>query len=403
MIYELKIALRFLKSGKTQTLFILLGIAVGVAVMIFLGSLITSLQESLVQKTIGNSSQITVRAADDEVSRILAGSNGNNALLRGNFSMIERHLNNWTLIVNQLEKDNRIVAVSPTIEGTALIRSAGKNQSVLVKGIQLEQADKIYDIKSRLAEGDAGVEGNNALIGAKLSDDLGVKSGDTVNLLTPNGDNVSLIVSGIFDLKNESANETIVFMDLKRTQKLFQLGSGITSVETQIKNPFEADKVAEEWRNILGDVKIDEWKSQNQQLLSALASQSSSSYTIQFFVILAVTLGISSVLAVSVVQKSKEIGILKAMGATKDSASRIFLLQGLILGILGSLAGSGLGILLLTVYQYFNRSNTSLVINYKLSGILIIGLIATIAGTLASLIPARRSANLNPMEAIKNG
>ena len=150
-------------------------------------------------------------------------------------------------------------------------------------------------------------------------------------------------------------------------------------------------------------LKIDQWKAQNQQLLSALTSQSSSSYTIQFFVIMAVTLGIASVLAVSVIQKSKEIGILKAMGATKSSASRIFLLQGLILGVLGSMLGSGMGILLLKTFQYFNQGNGSLVINYKWSTILIIGLISTGAGTLASTIPARRSANLNPMEAIKNG
>jgi lipoprotein-releasing system permease protein len=118
-------------------------------------------------------------------------------------------------------------------------------------------------------------------------------------------------------------------------------------------------------------------------------------------VILAVTLGISSVLAVSVVQKSREIGILKAMGATKSGASRIFVLEGLILGILGSAPGSILGIALLSAFQYFNRG--SLEIHYTWNGIIIIGAVATAAGTFASLIPARRSANLNPMEAIKNG
>jgi len=401
--YELKIALRFLKSGKTQTLFILLGIAVGVAVQIFLGSLITSLQESLVDRTIGNSSQITIEAEDDAISRILTERGSDTTLLRGNFSTFEKSLNNWTLIVDQLQGDARITAISPVIQGTALIRSAGKNQSIQVKGIQLENADKIYEITKRLTVGDPVIEGNNILIGTKLSENLGIGAGSVVSLLTPKGETVRFIVGGVFDLENESVNESLVFMNLKRAQKLFQLGSGITAIEIQISDPFEADVAADDWKSMLGEVNIDQWKEQNQQLLSALASQSSSSYTIQFFVILAVTLGISSVLAVSVVQKSKEIGILKAMGSTKTSASRIFLLQGLILGILGSMVGSVLGILLLSVYQLFNQGNGSLVINYKWSSILIIGMIATAAATFASLIPARRSANLNPMEAIKNG
>lgn len=403
MIYELKIALRFLKSGKTQTLFILLGIAVGVSVQIFLGSLITSLQISLVDDTIGNSPHITIQGEEDAISRIMYENDSDSFLLRGNFSTIVKSLNNWTLIVEKLNEDVSIEAISPTIQGTALLRSSGKNQSVQVKGIQIENADHIYDISSRISEGEPIVEGNTILIGTTLSENLGIGAGDAVSLLTPKGEAVSFIVGGVFDLENENVNESFVFMDLKRAQKLFQMGSGITAIEIQIQDPFLADVTAEELKSQLGEVNIDQWKEQNKQLLSALSSQSSSSYTIQFFVILAVTLGISSVLAVSVVQKSKEIGILKAMGATKASASRIFLLQGLILGFLGSLLGSVLGIMLLSTFQYFNQGNSSLVINYTWSNILILGMISTAAATFASLIPARRSANLNPMEAIKNG
>jgi len=403
LIYELKIALRFLKSGRTQTLFILLGIAVGVSVQIFLGSLITSLQESLVNETVGNSSHITIKAEDDGISRILEEQEQEGALFRGNFSTVDRSLGNWQLITDALQDDPRVKVISPVVQGTALIRSSGRNQPVQIKGILMEDADQIYDIVQRLTEGEPSVEGNSILIGTKLSENLGVGKDSVISLLTPKGETVRLMIGGVFDLESESVNESFVFMDLKRAQKLYQRGSGITALEIQIYDPFEADVIAEEWRGQIGDVRIDQWKDQNRQLLNALASQSSSSYTIQFFVILAVTLGISSVLAVSVVQKSKEIGILKAMGATKRSAGRIFLLQGLILGSLGSLAGSGLGILLLSVYQYFNRENSSLVINYEWSSILIIGIISTVAGTLASTIPARRSANLNPMEAIKNG
>lgn len=403
MIYELKIALRFLKSGKTQTIFIILGIAIGVSVQIFLGSLITSLQQSLVDRTIGNSSHITITSKEDDTTMALSQTSTYETLLRGNYSSLDKGISNWSIIVEELEKDDNLKAVSPTIQGTGLVQSSGKDKSVQIKGIQFDRADEIYAVSSNMVSGNADAFGNTILIGTTLAEDLGISEGGFFNLLLPSGESVQMMVGGIFDLKNEVVNGSLVFMDLNRAQKIFEKGSSISLIEAQIKDPFMADEVAMAWQSKLGDVKIINWKEQNKQLLSALSSQSSSSYTIQFFVIMAVTFGISSVLAVSVVQKSKEIGILKAMGATKKSASRIFLLQGLILGGLGSFAGCGMGILLLTVFQFFNRGEGSFIINYQLSSILIIVMISILAGATASVIPARRSANLNPMEAIKNG
>lgn len=403
MSYELKIALRFLKSGKAQTLFILLGIAIGVSVQIFLGSLITSLQDSLVDRTIGNSSHITLSAGDDRITQLLNQQSEEESLLRGNYNSLSKGITNWELLTEEIRQEPAITAVSPAVQGTGLIRSSGKSFSVQVKGIQLEDADKIYDISSRILQGNGELSGNGLLIGADLARELGVSPGGTISLLIPNGEAIQMLVGGIFDLENEALNESLVFTDLTRAQKLFGLGSSISFVETQLEDPFLADSVAADWSSRFGDIKISDWKGQNASLLSALASQSSSSYTIQFFVILAVTLGISSVLAVSVVQKSKEIGILKAMGATKESASKIFLLQGLILGVIGAVAGSLIGVLLIQSFQFFNTGESSFDIVIKPLSVVLVGMIAIAASTVASVIPARSSANLNPMEAIKNG
>ena len=403
MSYELKIALRFLKSGKAQTLFILLGIAIGVSVQIFLGSLITSLQDSLVDRTIGNSSHITLSAGDDRITQLLNQQSEEESLLRGNYNSLSKGITNWEILTDEIRQEPAITAVSPAVQGTGLIRSSGKSFSVQVKGIQLEDADKIYDISSRILQGNGELSGNGLLIGADLARELGVSPGGTISLLIPNGEAIQMLVGGIFDLENEALNESLVFTDLTRAQKLFGLGSSISFVETQLEDPFLADSVAADWSSRFGDIKISDWKGQNASLLSALASQSSSSYTIQFFVILAVTLGISSVLAVSVVQKSKEIGILKAMGATKESASKIFLLQGLILGVIGAVAGSLIGVLLIQSFQFFNTGESSFDIVIKPLSVVLVGMIAIAASTVASVIPARSSANLNPMEAIKNG
>lgn len=400
MIFELKVALRFMKGGKSQTIFITLGIALGVAVMIFLGLLINSLQDSLVDNTIGNSAHISISNQEDATTQILEMAGLNQTLLRGNNISIPKSLNNWTLITEQLAGDERIKAISPALQGTALIRNSGKNKSIQIKGINLDQADPIYEITSRLVSGTNAVEGNSVLIGTKLSEDLGVKEGSNVTLLLPSGESVQLLVSGVFDLENESVNGSLVFMDLKRAQKLFNTGNGISALEIQIFDPFLADVTAEEWKLTLDGVKIQQWKEQNASLLTALSSQGSSNYTIQFFVIVSITFGISSVLAVSVIQKSKEIGILKAMGATSRSARRIFLYQGLILGIVGAIAGVLLGILLIWSFATFAAT---FAINYDIVNILGVALIAIVSSTLAAVIPANKSAQLNPMEAIKNG
>jgi len=399
--FELKMALRFISSGRSQTIFIIVGIAIGVAVQIFLGSLITSLQDSLVNETIGNSSHITIRSEEDYITQILGENPSDATLLRGNLTSLSKNLDNWAPLVDEIKNDPSVTAVSPTLQGTALIRSGGMDKSVQIKGIFFEEADSIYDISPRMVDGNPMVEGNTILMGTKLANDIGVQTGDSVNLLLPNGGTVRLIIGGTFDLENESVNRSLLFMDLRRTQKLFNTGDAVSSIETQVSDPFDVDIIAEDWRSRLGNVKIDEWKQLNAQLLSALSSQSSSSYTIQFFVILSITLGIASVLAVSVIQKSKEIGILKAMGTTKKSASRIFVLQGLILGFVGSMVGVLAGILLLSAFN--SAEGLSFSISYRWGNVLLLAGIATAAGAIASVVPARRSANLNPMEAIKNG
>lgn len=401
MKFETKLALRFMLASRSQTIFIIAGIAIGVAVQIFLGSLITSLQESLVDQTIGNSSHITVRSEDDRVTQALENQGEGVMVLRGNASALTKNLDNWSLIADTLGKDSRVTAVSPTLQGTALIRSGGIDRSIQIKGVQFESADLIYDISSRMVDGNPLVEGNSIVIGKTLAKDIDVKIGRTINVLLPNGETVRLIVGGTFDLQNEIANSSLIFMDLRRAQRLFNTGDAVSSIETQVREPFKADEIAGNWSKELNGVKIEEWKTLNQQLLTALSSQSSSSYTIQFFVIISITFGIASVLAVSVLQKSKAIGILKAMGATKKSASRIFIIQGFLLGIIGSVVGAGIGILMLSAFN--SLEGLSFSISYKWANILALGGIATFAGVIASVIPARKSANLNPMEAINNG
>ena len=384
MPYEWKIAIRFLTDGKAQTFFILLGIAVGVAVQIFLNSIITGVQENLLDNTIGTSSHITIASSDaDSKNRI----------------------DQYEKVLERLDIDKDIIKASPSVDGNAFLKKADKDTSLIVKGIELERADSIYNIKDRMVSGAAQIGANQILIGRDLAEEYELEAGGAVNLTMPDGSIQSFIVAGIFDLESANINGSWVFMDIMRAQKLYVLSGYASRIEMQVREPFEADLKSAKLAGSFPGLSVENWKQQNAQLLSALSSQSSSSYTIQVFVLIAIALGISSVLAVSVVQKSKQIGILKAMGVTGRSASRIFIIQGTLLGFAGAVAGIGLGALLLELFRIGTASSGGLgfSLDIKRENIIIVLAVATFAGMAAAFVPARNSEKLNPMEVIRNG
>jgi len=383
-----KIAVRFLKSSKAQTIFIIIGIAVGVSVQIFIGTLIQGLQASLIDKTIGHSSQITIVS-----------------------TLNDNTIENWKEKVKTVPSyDNRIVSVSPSADQPGFLKTEGKTESVLVRGFQWDNADKIYSIKKAVYEGSLPKNKNEVIIGRELKKEINVNKGDTINITAPNGSKVDYTITGFYDLGVAALNKTWVLTDIATVQNNFSLGDKITSIEMQVekKDAFNADKIAGILSTKLKDssVKVEDWKSQNGQLLSGLSGQSVSSYMIQVFVLISVILGIASVLAISVVQKSKQLGILKAMGIKDRTASLIFLFQGLLLGIGGGILGILFGLGLLTSFTKFalNPDKTPVVplsVDYKFIAISCI--IAIVSATLAALIPAINSSKLQPMEVIKNG
>jgi len=386
MLFELKVALRFLKEGRGQTVFILLGIAVGVAVQVFLNTLITGLQEDLVNQTVGNSSHIWIEGKSDFDT--------------------ETNLLEWDNIIEIIDNREDIAAISPLVEGNGFVVTNAEAVPIQLKGIELDQADAIYNIISRLDVRLTSLSGNQILIGQGIAEEYGISTEDVIRLSLPNGIVQNYAVAGIFDLGNSASNNTWVMMDIKQAQKILGLGNKISKIEMQINEIFDAEIIAEELDGRFINVRVDNWIQSNSSLLSALRSQSSSSIMIQVFVLLAITLGIASVLAVSVVQKSKQLGILKAMGTKNKHASRIFLLQGALLGLLGALLGAGFGMLLIYGFLYGTSIGTGVPLfplSIEYTSILVIGGIAVVSSTIAAAIPARKTARLNAVEVIRNG
>lgn len=385
MSLPFRIAVRFLKSNKGQTLLIIIGIAIGVSVQIFIGSLIQGLQKSLVNSTIGNSSQITVTS--------------------------DNNISNYIKLTDDIKRvDSRILNVSPTADGSAFIfNKENKSNPVIVRGFILYEGDKIYNIKNSLTKGSMPESANEVIIGKELSKELSLSINDSVILSTPLGNKYEVVISGIYDLKVSNINKSWVITNLSTSQNINDLNSQVTSIEIQVNSGdvFNTDIITEKIvKNISNELEVQDWKEANEQLLSGLNGQSVSSIMIQVFVLISVVLGIASVLAISVVQKSRQIGILKAMGINNLAASQIFLFQGGILGLLGTFLGIALGLLLSFSFTKFavNPDGSPIIdlyINYKF--ISISAVIAVAASVIASIIPARKSSKLNPIEVIKNG
>jgi lipoprotein-releasing system permease protein len=228
------------------------------------------------------------------------------------------------------------------VSGAGLASRGTASRSIVVRGVEPERFARIIDVPSKLVAGQWRLLGAEAVIGKKRAKELGVSVGDTLRVTTADGRADSFQVTGLFDLGTQEVNERWVLVPLRSGQTLLGLMGGVTTLELRVADLFGARALAETLSQRTGLV-AESWMTLNAQLLVALQSQSSSRYMIQFFVIIAVALGIASVLVVSVVQKSREIGILKAMGTTTSQVMRVFLIQGAVVGVVGSVLGSTLG------------------------------------------------------------
>jgi lipoprotein-releasing system permease protein len=401
--FELFVALRFLREGRGQTALIFAGASVGVAVIVFLSALINGLQANLVKQTLGSQAHLVVRPPD-EAARPLTGGDGTVLLLDKPAQRL-RGIDGWPEVLRRVAATPGVTAVTPTVAGSAFASRGKASRSVALRGIEPDGFSDIIDVKGKLLAGEYRLRGAEALIGRELADDLGLGVGDKLRLSTADGREETVSVSGVFDLGNKDVNRRWVLVPLRSAQTLLDLSGGVSTLEARVAELFQAEELAGEVSRRTG-LTVDSWMKLNAQLLVALRSQSSSRDMIQFFVVVAVALGIASVLVVSVVQKSREVGILKAMGAPTGRIMRVFLVQGAVVGAFGSVVGGLLGAGLALFFEGLVRQpDGSPNFPVDLSPSLFAGasVVALSVGLLAAVAPARRAAKLDPAVVIRNG
>jgi lipoprotein-releasing system permease protein len=380
------IAKRFLTSAKKQTIVIILGIAVGVSVQVFIGALINGLQDNLIDTAIGSQSQITL---SQEVETDL--------------------IDDYQSITDDLDNINELSVVSPAINSSGQLSNSALNENVIIKGVDFTRANDIYQYDSRLVGDNSRLPNNNneIVLGIGLKESLNINIGDTISYIDntrPSQPATSLTVVGFVDYKVLNLNNSLIVSELDTIQDILGYTSNqVQTIEMQINDVFAAEEISEDILNTLADNDLQTvtWIEQNQDLLTGLEGQSISSLMIQIFVIISVVLGISSVLAITVLQKSKQLGILKAMGIKDKDASKIFLFEGLLLGVFGAIIGIGLGIGLLFAFDVF--ADTGIPITFDLPFLALSAGIAILASTLAALSPAIKSSKLSVIEVIRNG
>jgi lipoprotein-releasing system permease protein len=344
MPFELLVALRFLREGRMQSALILAGVTGGVAVIIFLTQLINQLQGTIIDRVLGSQAHVVIRPLEEATQRVMTprADQAVAAVVQPRTQRL-RSVDQWERIAALAAGTPGVLAVSPVVSGPAFAARGGSNKSVVLLGVVPEQYRRVVRMDDFMTRGRFDVAGTGALIGTDLASDLGVTVGDKLRVTSATGRSETLDITGLFDMGNRDLNRRWVFVTLKLAQSLLDLPGGVSNIDLTVRDLFGADAVADTLRAQTG-LTVDSWMQTNSGLLNALSNQTVSNNLIRSFVVIIVALGISSVLVVSVVQKQREIGILRAMGAGRRRIMAIFLLQGGLVGLVGSALGSALAL-----------------------------------------------------------
>lgn len=404
--FEWIVASRFLREGRLQTLFIVTGVAIGVAVIVFMSALLAGMQTNFIQRVLSAQSHIQLLPSQ-QVSRPLRGPDGAAGVVVG--ATVQpplqrlKAIDQWRTVAEQIRALPQVRVVAPVASGSALALRGSASRSISVVGIEPELYYRIVDLREKVVRGTARLGGTDLLIGIDLASDLGVGVGDKLRVTAASGAATTLTVTGLFDLGNRGPNQRTTFMALHTAQSLLGLPGGVTSLEVTLHDVYAAETVARAITAATG-VEADSWIESSAQFFSAISAQTTVNTAIRFFVGLSVAFGIASVLVVVVVQKSREIGILRAMGVAQGQILRVFLLQGGLLGLAGAVLGCAIGAVALWLWHALarNADGTPLFVLGFDPGLFVAALaLAVLTGLAASVAPALRAARLDPVVAIR--
>jgi len=403
--YQLFISLRYLRTKKKQkgisvnTLISIAGVALGVMALIIVLSIMNGFQEDLVKKIVGVNAHIVVLRYDGGMK-------------------------NEEAIREKINKVKGIRHLSPFVYGQAMLAFRGQAHGVVVRGINPELEIKTADVLENIKEGsldnlkkNIGVPG--IIIGRELSRKLGVLVGDKINMILPIGDvgPLGMIpkvrkfrVVGIFVAGMYEYDSSLVYINIKEAQDFFKFHTDVTGIEIKVDNIYKTEEISMKIENILPPPHYTkDWKQLNTNLFSALKLEKIGMFIILILIVLVASFNIASNLVMMVIEKSREIAILKTIGATNRGILSIFIMYGLIIGIVGiatGLAGGYVVCDLLKTYKFISLPADVYYLSYlpikmNLTDFIIIPIAAILITLVATIYPSWQAARLNPVEPLR--
>ncbi|MBL9127209.1 MAG: FtsX-like permease family protein [Verrucomicrobiales bacterium] len=420
--FELMLALRYLRPKRTFvsviTLIAIVGVTLGVTVLIVVIAVMTGFGEQLRERLLGFNPHLTVREVGANLSR-------------------------YHDVVDRVSRNPRVVAAAPMVEGPVLLERPAEGGTVVltpvVRGVDRRAGRDVTALLDKIRLGTNDLRGNGILLGWELARELDARPGDTVNILPPglaqrmlsqarrNSDGrtdeaflpTEFVVRGIFDAGFYEYNALYVATSLGNAQDLYSLGDTVHGVMVMLRDPLEAADVRRELSLELGPAyRVTTWIEDKGEILEAVRVEKNVMFIVLFFVMIVAAFGITSTLITFVVQKTREIGVLKALGCTRWQVSWLFLSQSLFVGLLGVASGFGLGMLAVRYRNEFletMRRVTGLELFpasiygfAQLPARIDAGDVALICGSamviclIAGLLPAWNAGRLQPVEALRH-
>ena len=400
MLYALKIAARYLLSSKAQTALLLLGVALGVFIFIFMSALIGGLANFILQSIAGDLSHVTIVAEAEDPALLVDRGAGQILLAQEQSAVRQAVLRDAVIYVPMIAGLPGVVAVSPQITGSGFITRGAQVAQVAINGVEPGKESDIVQLQSYIVSGSVRVGTGLAVIGQTLADDLNLAVGDTIRLDSGQGIDALLTVSGIYKIGQGGFDRATAYVSLGTARTLLVVPQGVTRIEIKLAELMDADATALRITAITG-LKATSWTEQGAQVMSALAAQGQTGLLLKTFAMVSIVIGIASSLLLSTYRRKAEIGIMRAMGASRRFVVFVFVAQGALVGLLGGLSGAGLGYLVLSAFPPRDDTNPSVLPIDIGEGAFGLAILLTVAiATLAAILPARSAARVDPVTAI---
>ncbi|WP_417774165.1 ABC transporter permease [Stappia sp.] len=399
MLYALKIATRYLTANKAQTALLVLGVAVGVFIFIFMSALIGGLAEFILSRTVGDIAHITIEAEETDPVLLVAPSGQV-------LSVIERGRTRTATLTEAatwlpvIEAVDGVKAVSPQITGSGFLARGAQTAQVSVTGVEPGRESAILDLDGYMVEGSARLGSDMIVMGRKLADDLALSLGQTLRLQSSLGATAVLTLGGIYKTGNSRMDEGRVFVSLSLARTLFATPQGVTQIEIKLYDLNAADASALHIRALTGLDAVP-WTDGAAQLMEALNAQAQTGYFLKSFALITIVIGVASALLLSTYRRRPEIGIMRAMGAGRGFVIFVFVTQGALIGLMGGVSGATLGYLALLPFpsrEAFKAGTLPIDITQGSYGLAIA--LTVLGAILASILPARSAALVDPVTAI---